>query len=121
MEKTKFNVKRCLIILLVIIVIIIAGSYIKVEIQTLLYGEQFSDLYNATGYIDSLKYYKVMKYSNTKADVLYTALSEQDGSVPGMLLYHFKKESEIWVLDSWECLWSRHGNAEKFYWPIYPH
>lgn len=103
MEKTKFNIKRCLIILLVIIVVIIAGSYIKVEIQTLLYGKQFSDLYDATGYIDSIKYFKVMKYRNTNADILYVALSEQDGNVTGMLVYHFKKESEIWVLDSWEC------------------
>lgn len=42
--------------------------------------------------IDNIKYFKVMKYSNTNADILYAALSEQDGS---------------------------YGNAEKFYWPIY--
>jgi hypothetical protein len=121
MKKAKFNIKRCFILLLLIIVVIIVGSYVKVEIQTLFYGEQFCNLYDASGYIDKIKYFKVMKYSNENADIFYVALSERDGSVPATFLYHFKKESEIWVLDSWECLWSKHGNAEKFFWPIYPH
>lgn len=121
MEKSKFNMKKCFVLLLLLVGIIIAGSYIKVEILTLFYGKQFSNLYDESGYIESIKYLKVMKYSNEDADIFYVALSEQDGSVPATFLYHFKKESEIWILDSWECLWSKHGNAEKFYWPIYPY
>lgn len=121
MERTKSNIKRCFILLLILIGVMIVGSYVKVEIQTLFYGEQFSNLYDASGYIEDIKYFKVIKYSNENADIFYVAFSEQDESVPATFLYHFKKESEIWVLDSWECLWSKHGNAEKFFWPIYPH
>ena len=62
-----------------------------------------------------------MKYNNKNADVFYVALSEEDGSVPGTFLYHFKKVSGNWTLESWECLWSKYGDAEKFFWPFYPH
>lgn len=30
-------------------------------------------------------------------------------------LYHFQKENDQWELESWECLCSRSGNAEKCY------
>lgn len=118
MGRKKFNIKRCFILLLILMIV---GSYVKVEIQTLLYGEQFEELYDASGWIEDISYFKVMKYSGENADIFYVALSVEDGSPTAKFLYHFKKESGNWTLDSWKCLDSKSGNAEKFYWPFYPY
>jgi hypothetical protein len=55
MKKSKFNMKKCFVLLLLLVGIFIAGSYIKVEILTSFYGKQFSDLYDESGYIESIK------------------------------------------------------------------
>lgn len=107
-------------IVLIIVVLLLLVPYIKVELHTVLFGGQFRSLYDASGWIEDFRYFKVMKYNDSYADVLYVAESEQARST-ATFLYHFQKDKGQWELESWECLWSRSGNAEKFFYPYYPH
>lgn len=130
MKIKKFKRKKVFILLLLVLIFIV-WPYTEVEILTLLYGEQFKLLYDASGWIENPKYFKVMEYSDDYADVLYAAMpiynedsprySKHSKRVEAIFLYHFKKESGVWVLDDWEILWARLGTADKFYWPMYPH
>ena len=79
-EKLNIGIKKRYLIL-IILVLLILFPYIKVEIHTFLFGGQFRNLYDTSGWI----------------------------------------ENDQWELESWECLWSRSGNAEKFFYPYYPH
>lgn len=119
MEKSKASLWKWLILMIVLLCAIVAVPYVRVEILTLLHREEFSDLYEVSGYIENIKYYKVMNYNEERADIFYVAQSVNDGSVPATFLYHFNKQSETWILESWECIWSKHGNAEKIIWPFY--
>ncbi|MDE7367729.1 MAG: hypothetical protein K2N24_10270 [Lachnospiraceae bacterium] len=118
-EKLNTSIKKRYIIL-IILVLLILFPYIKVEIHTFLFGGQFRNLYDASGWIENVRYFKVMEYNNSCADILYVSDSENEGS-KATFLYHFQKINDQWELESWECLWSRSGNAEKFFYPYYPH
>lgn len=118
-EKLNTGIKKRYLILIILVVLILF-PYIKVEVHTLLFGGQFRNLYNTSGWIEKVRYFKVMEYNNSYADVLYVSASENAGS-KATFLYHFQKENDQWELESWECLWSRSGNAEKFFYPYYPH
>lgn len=120
-DKKPNRKKKIKLLIIAVLVICIIGSYLKVEILTLFYGNQFEDLYNASGWVDSLTYFKVMKYSKYKADVYYADLDSTDDTTGATFLYHFQKDSGQWVLDSWECIWSEGGSADKFIWPYYFH
>lgn len=121
-DNKKSNMKKKIKFLIIaVLAIFIMGSYLKVEILTIFYGNQFEDLYNASGWVDSLTYFKVMEYSKYKADVYYADLDSTDDTTGATFLYHFEKDSGQWVLDSWECIWSEGGNADKFIWPYYFH
>ena len=112
--------KKAIGIILLILLLLLLFPYFKVEVLTGIYGNQFEYLYNASGYIQEMKYFKVMKCTQEKADVYYAAKGDDD-RVSRTLLYHFKKESGEWELENWECIWSRSGSADKFIWPYYFH
>lgn len=108
-------------ILFICLVAFVIAPYVRVEFLTLCYGDKFSNLYDASGWIEDISYFKVMKYREEEADVLYAAWSEEQQCIMGMFIYHFKRESGIWELERWECKWAKYGTAEEFYWPYYPH
>lgn len=104
------------ILLLSILIVFVGGTYLKVEILTALYGSQFEDLYNASGWFVQSKYFKVMDYSNQEADVYYAGSYDEKGMIDATFLYHFKKVNNEWKLDEWECIWAKYGSADEFIW-----
>lgn len=115
------NKKKKIGILLIILFLFVGGSYLKVEILTVLYGNQFESLYNASGWVPHMTYFKVMSYSDDKADVYYADLEEEDETSNATFLYHFQRVDNRWQLDEWECIWAEMGTADKFIWPYYFH
>lgn len=109
------------IVLLGALIIFVGGSYLRVEILTALYGKQVEDLYNASGWVNKVTYYKVMTYSSDKAEVYYADLADDDETSNATFLYYFKKVDNEWVLDKWECIWAELGSADKLTWPYYFH
>ena len=108
--------KRVIIIAAILLIIFV--PYIKVEILTMLYGEQFEELHNASGWVDEINFYKIMKYKDDYAEVYYVSIDDA-GENEGGFLYKFIKEDDEWILDNWNCIWSKHGNADEFIWPYY--
>ena len=104
----------------IILLILLLFPYLRVEILTIVYGNQFEHLYNESGYIQEMKYFKVMQCKQENADVYYAAKGDDD-RISCTLLYHFKKKSGEWKLDDWECIWSKSGSADKLIWPYYFH
>lgn len=106
--------KKRWLFLLLCIFLFVALSYLKVEFLTWKYGQQFAELYTTSNMLDDIAYLKVMKYSDTKAEVYYVQ-SEHLGAS----LYSFYKEGDEWLLDTWSAVWSKHGSADDFIWPYY--
>ena len=100
--------------ILIVIVLLIIFPYMKAEWLTAQYGNEFDDLYKESHMLDSISYFKVMKYSEMEAEVYYV-----QGEHLGADLFTFIKDNNQWKLDSWETVWSKYGSADKFIWPYY--
>lgn len=105
--------KNLLLLLLIIMIIFLAKPYIKAEILTHKYGEQFRNLYEQTGFIDNVKMFKVLNYADNDAVVYY------DNSISVFICYFSK--SDEWELYDWKCVWAKDGNANEWIYPYYPH
>lgn len=106
--------KKFLIILSIIVglfVLFWTGSYVKYEVLTVIYRQEFSELYKLTNMIDQVDYLKVMEYSDNHARVYYVTKN-----VYGNLVT-FIKEYDRWNLEHWETVWSKSGSADGFIWP----
>lgn len=106
---------------LIILIVFIIISYLYVEILTYKYGMQFAHLYDASSWIENCSSHKVFKYADDEADVYYEAFNPNEKKVSATFMYHFKRVNDTWMLDSWECIWSRTGSADGFIWPYYFH
>lgn len=97
----------CLIFLLIVFF-----PYLKAEILTAKYGEEFWGLEQQTNMLSESYYHKVLSYSNEEAKVFYASNSGD--------LLTFKKDTDgIWKLFRWETVWSKSGSASGFMWPYY--
>lgn len=110
--------KRIFIIIVFVLaflaLLLIFSPYIKAEILTLKYGQQFANKYNQTNMIDDIQYMKVIEYSDTYAEVFYVTDNHETGE-----LMIFEKENEGWVYVYWNTVWSKTGSADNFMWPYY--
>lgn len=67
--------------------------------------------------IDSIEYLRVLNYNKKKstAKVLYIAAEHSSANI-----FYFKKKNGLWIMDSWDTIWSKTGSADDFIWPYYP-
>ncbi len=70
----KLSMKKSIIVIILctlafLALLLIFSPYIKAEILTLKYGQQFEKEYNQTNMIDGIEYMKVIEYSDTYAEV----------------------------------------------------
>lgn len=106
--------KKILIILAAIIapfVILGVGSYVRCEILTARYGQEFSELYKQTNMINKVDYLKVIEYSENNAQVYYVTKNSFGNMIT------FVKRNNTWDIENWETMWSKSGTAEKFVLP----
>ena len=109
--KTKYIMKTIFIIAIIIIVF----PYIKVEIHTYMYADEFKNIINENSMLKDYSYYKVMKYKKHSAEVVCVAKEHS----ACFLIYYEKKENN-WYLADWKCIWSKSGTADGFIWSFYP-
>lgn len=102
--------KKGILILCTVFLIIWSGSLIKCEINTLLYGNEFVEEYKQTNMIGGTPKPKVLKYTDTRAEIYY--VDKEDGN-----FIVFQKKNNKWVIDSWDTIWSKTGSADGFIWP----
>lgn len=112
MKKHIFIIIVCILAFLALLLIFL--PYIKAEILTLKYGQQFENEYSQTNMIDDIEYMKIIEYSDTHAEVFYVTGNHETGE-----LMIFEKKDEDWVYVYWNTVWSKTGSADNFLWPYY--
>lgn len=103
-----------LIIICFLVIIFVFIPYIKVEILTNKYFNEFAELYKLCNMIDQIDYYKVYDYSTTSARIYYVAKNKSSGNI-----FEFSKKDGEWILKDWKTIWSDSGSADGFIWPYY--
>lgn len=86
--------------------------YIKAEILTKKYGNEFDGLQKQTNMLSDTEYYRVISYSHDAAKVFYVSDS-------GDLLTFKKDATGAWKYSEWKTIWSNSGSASEFMWPYY--
>ena len=106
--------KRCVIILIICFIMLIMlwmSSFIKCEILTARYKNEFIGQYKQTNMISNVDYFKILKYTDDVATVYYVSKNSAGNVV------FFTKENGLWVMKQWETVWSKTGSADGFIWP----
>ena len=106
MKKLFWSISFCAILLFVFF------PYIKAELLTFKYGNEFENMELQTNMLTKSEYYKVISYCNETAEVFYVSGS-------GDLLTFKKDKSGNWKLSEWKTIWSDSGSADGFMWPYY--
>ena len=108
----KLNIKRTVVIVLLVLLIL---PYLFVEINTVLYKDEFEQLYTQAWEITDDNYCKVFYKRKNKSKVFYAT----DTST-FMCYFVWENADEEWALDKCDVLWSEHGSASDFSFPFYP-
>ncbi len=108
----QFYIVSIILLVLFIILGILFFPYLKAEYLTKKYGKEFEHGYEQTRMIESIKYFKVIEYSDSESKVVY--ISEESVNI-----VIFKREDDQWNLKSWNTVYSWSGSADEFMWPYY--
>ncbi len=113
-KKNKYKI--LIIVILLPTFIFIISSYLKVEILTYKYSEEFDhkEIYGAD--YNQLEYIKVFDYSIRTSIVYYVRKDKTNG----MLVELIKDGTNNWVIKKYIKEWSKTGTADDFIWPYYP-
>ena len=103
--------KRIIIVFVIVLVFMVFFPYLKAEYLTHRYGEEFEGLEIQTKMLKQSRYYKVLSYSNDRAEVFYIS---DTGDI-----ISFEKVNDHWNIADWKTIWAKSGSADSFYWPYY--
>ena len=108
------KIKKSVLIIIVCVslLLILFVPYIKAEILTMKYGDEFDGLQKQTNMRSNAEYYRVLSYSHDTAKVFYVSGS-------GDLLTFKKDATGAWKYSEWKTIWSNSGSASEFMWPYY--
>ena len=101
-------------IIVVLIILIIIVPYLYVEINTLIWGNEFENEYKQTNMISEIEYYKVFYVIKNKAKVYYVDKGHEGGHY-----VWFEKEKSDWRMLHWDTVWSEYGSASGVTYPFY--
>ena len=105
-----------ILIIQTIIFLFLVIPYGKVEVNTMLHKNEFSESYKQTNMISNVEYLKVFSYSKNKAKVFYKS---KDGDGFGEDFVYLKKKKGKWKMYNWETIWASSGSASEFTYPLY--
>lgn len=100
-----------LIVLLIFLGVIWGSNIIKCEILTLQHKSEFVEQYKQTNIINNVDYLKIISYDDNEATVYYVSKNKHGN------ILKFKKHNDLWLMDSWDTVWSKSGSADGFIWP----
>lgn len=106
--------KRMFWIFVIIIMFVLILPYAVVEVNTIIWGDEFKEEYKQTGMISDINYYKVFYVIDDKAKIYYV---DRD---TGTFVY-FVRDGDMWKLDEYQTVWSQNGSASGVTFPFYPH
>ena len=94
------------------------SALLKCEVLSIMHGSEFAEIYKENTMIGEIDYLKVLKYSDTYAEVYYIGKRKSGGDVVS-----FVKENNEWKFNEWErTVWSGvGGSASEVIWPYWWH
>ena len=111
----KKHKRATIIVICTILAFVLFFPYIKAEVLTLKYGDEFEGLQKQTNMLGELEYLKVLSYSSDTAEVLYIT----DSGDLRCLLTFAREPNDEWEVSEWKTIWSKSGSADEFMWPFY--
>lgn len=106
-------IKRIIFVVIFSVLLFWAASIIKCEYLTIRYGDQFSTEYAQHTMIAKPDYLKVLKYTDTYAEVYYV----KSGAGGDILKFARTDVDFEWEFVEWITVWSKSGSASDFIWP----
>ena len=91
-------------------------SLLKCEILTNKYSDELKYAHIENTMIGKINWFKVLKCNGVTAEVYYVCDNNNSGNV-----LKYKKENDQWKEVSWDCIWSKKGNADEMLWPYWWH
>ena len=90
--------------------------YVKVEVLTYFYCNEFDHINRNDFMINNEEYLKIYQRTKYSATVYFVEKDKQFA----VLAYFYKDSNGEWVFTgNWECVWSKNGSADDFIWPYY--
>ena len=99
------------IVLLIFFAVIWGSNIVKCEILTLQHKSEFVEQYKQVDVINDVDCMKIINYDDNEAEVYYVSKNKYGN------ILKFKKHNGVWLMDSWETVWSKSGSADGFIWP----
>ena len=115
MKAMKKYWKSAAALLLAICILYWGVAIIKCEVMTHRYGEQFADLYAQHTMFQTPDYHKVIKYTDTRAEIYYV----NRGAGGDLVCYRREGPGSPWEFEKWVTVWSASGSADDFIWPYF--
>ena len=109
-----FKAKNKVIIALILSVLFLFLyiPYLKVEVNTLIYHDEFQNSYKLTNMFDNPKFFKVFYVKSGRAKILYGNDHEE-------IVVFMKEKNNKWTYDCWDSVWSDMGSASEYTYPFY--
>lgn len=108
-------------VLLAVLLFVFFIPYIKAEVLTLKYGDEFQlDDFNM---ITNISYCKVVRYDKEEAEVVYVCKDNLSFYVIFKKSFDMKNSDwggiKGWEVSYWDSIWSRSGSADSLRWLLY--
>lgn len=108
--------KKIKILMLIVVLFILVAPYLRVELLTHLYKNDFAEIDTSQFMIYKMEYFKIYKYTKNKAVIFFV---EEDKAY-SVLVYFTRNDDGEWMFTGeWKCIWSKYGSASEFIWPYY--
>lgn len=89
--------------------------FLRYEILTKQYGEEFIGEHQQTKILDKIDDFRVIRYQNKEAAIYYVG---EDRNA-GLLCTYKKAPSNNWELIDWDYVWSESENVRGILWPYF--
>lgn len=114
------NIKRIPLYFVLFLLLLFMGfwgySFIRNELLTHAYYDDFKYAYRSNSMLGEMEYFKVLDCDDNTAKI-YCVLKNMSA---GNLLY-FEKVDGNWTETRWETVWSASGSASDVIWPYWWH
>ena len=115
--------RRILIVVFLFIVAFLIYPYVRVEILTYSYGNQFANLPRDPAWSGELVYLKVLEYSDTEAEVYMVEhvvdLNKKKYKVGTKYTFSRSNIRIPWKMKTFNTIWSESGSADQWMYPYY--
>ena len=102
--------------MVLLFLVVWGASLLKCESLTNKYSAELEYAHIENTMIGKINFFKVLECDGETAEVYYVCDNNTIGNV-----LKYQKENNQWKETSWDCIWSKQGNADEMIWPYWHH